>query len=164
LLCEPVRHHHEGRKYFPTEFGPQPDETSTSAQIVGPIVRLDRDIGLVYFPSFCAAIAFVLRALPWVVLSGTTVGCQIYIGSELELFAHARSCKRYWGPIVRPHLGDSVLDVGAGIGETAKTLTTPHHKRWLCLEPDWRMAEQIAHRISSHDLPPKLRGPRWYNW
>jgi short-subunit dehydrogenase len=32
------------------------------------VVRnLDRDIGLVYFPRFWAAIAFVLRALPWVV-------------------------------------------------------------------------------------------------
>ena len=79
---------------------------------------------------------------------------EIYIGSELELFAHARNWKRYWGSIVRPHLGDCILDVGAGIGETAKTLATGHHKRWLCLEPDRRMAEQIAHRISSEDLPP----------
>ena len=76
-----------------------------------------------------------------------------YVGSELELFARARNWKRYWGSIVRPYLGDRVLDVGAGIGETAKTLASPHHKRWLCLEPDLRMAEQIAHRISSRDLP-----------
>jgi SAM-dependent methyltransferase len=76
-----------------------------------------------------------------------------YVGLELELFAHARNWKRYWGSIVRPHLGDRVLDVGAGIGETAKTLATDHHKRWVCLEPDRRMAEQIAHRISSRELP-----------
>jgi SAM-dependent methyltransferase len=77
----------------------------------------------------------------------------VYIGSELELFAHARNWKRYWGSIVRPHLGDRVLDVGAGIGETAKTLATDHHKRWVCLEPDQRMAEQITQRISARDLP-----------
>jgi SAM-dependent methyltransferase len=82
------------------------------------------------------------------------MGSEVYMGSELELFAGARNWKRYWGSIVRPHLGDCILDVGAGIGETAKTLATPHHKRWLCLEPDRRMAEQIAQRISSHDLPP----------
>jgi SAM-dependent methyltransferase len=77
----------------------------------------------------------------------------LYEGNELELFAHARNWKRYWGSIVQPHLGDRVLDVGAGIGETAKTLATDHQKRWVCLEPDRRMAEQIAHRISSRDLP-----------
>jgi SAM-dependent methyltransferase len=82
------------------------------------------------------------------------MGSEIYIGSELELFAQAGNWKRYWGSIIRPHLGDCILDVGAGIGETAKMLASPHHKRWLCLEPDRRMAEQIAHRISSGDLPP----------
>ena len=76
-----------------------------------------------------------------------------YVGSELELFADARNWKHYWGSIVRPHLGDRVLDVGAGIGETAKTLATDHHKRWVCLEPDRRMVEQIAHRINSRELP-----------
>jgi SAM-dependent methyltransferase len=82
------------------------------------------------------------------------MGSEIYMGSELELFAQAHNWKRYWGSIVRPHLGNCVLDVGAGLGETAKTLATPHHKRWLCLEPDRRMAEQIARRIRCHDLPP----------
>jgi SAM-dependent methyltransferase len=77
----------------------------------------------------------------------------VYTGLELGLFAQARNWKRYWGSIVRPYLGDRVLDVGAGIGETAKRLATDHHKRWICLEPDRRMAEQIAHRIRSHDLP-----------
>jgi SAM-dependent methyltransferase len=75
------------------------------------------------------------------------------MGAELKLFAHARNWKRYWGSIVRPYLGDRVLDVGAGIGETAKMLASAHHKRWVCLEPDGRMAAHIAHRISSRDLP-----------
>jgi SAM-dependent methyltransferase len=78
---------------------------------------------------------------------------EIYVGSELELFARARNWKSYWGSIVRPHLGDRVLDVGAGIGETAKTLATDRHKKWVCLEPDRRMTEQIADRISCRDLP-----------
>jgi SAM-dependent methyltransferase len=75
------------------------------------------------------------------------------MGSELELFAHARNWKRYWGSIVRPYLADRVLDVGAGIGETAKTLATHHHRRWVCLEPDGAMSEHIARRIRSRDLP-----------
>jgi hypothetical protein len=54
------------------------------------------------------------------------------------------------GALVRPRLGDQVL--GAGIGETAKTLATDH-KRWVCLEPDRRMASHIAERISARDLP-----------
>jgi Methyltransferase domain len=73
---------------------------------------------------------------------------EVYVGSELELFAHARNWKRYWGSLVRPHLGDQVL----GIGETAKTLATDH-KRWVCLEPDRRMAAHIAERISARDVP-----------
>jgi ubiquinone/menaquinone biosynthesis C-methylase UbiE len=81
------------------------------------------------------------------------MGSKTYIGSELELFAKARNWKRYWGSIVQPHLGDHILDVGAGIGETAKILATDNHSKWVCLEPDPRMAEQIANRISSRDLP-----------
>jgi hypothetical protein len=76
-----------------------------------------------------------------------------YIGSELELFALARNWKGYWGSIVRPYLGDRVLDVGAGIGETAKLLASDRHERWVCVEPDRRMAERIGRRISARELP-----------
>jgi SAM-dependent methyltransferase len=76
-----------------------------------------------------------------------------YVGSELELFARAYNWKRYWGSIVRPYLGDRVLDVGAGIGATASMLATDRQKKWICVEPDRQMAERIALRIKSRELP-----------
>ena len=39
-----------------------------------------------------------------------------YIGSELDLFAHALNWKAYWSSVLRPYVGSTILDVGAGIG------------------------------------------------
>ena len=47
---------------------------------------------------------------------------QDYIGSELELFSHAKHWKQYWASKVRPLIKGSVLEVGAGIGSNTKLL------------------------------------------
>ena len=39
-----------------------------------------------------------------------------YIGSELDLFAQALNWKAYWSSVLRPYVGSTILDVGAGIG------------------------------------------------
>jgi 2-polyprenyl-3-methyl-5-hydroxy-6-metoxy-1,4-benzoquinol methylase len=86
-------------------------------------------------------------------LSGGAMCAELYIGTELELFAQARNWKHYWGSIISPYLGERVLDVGAGLGETAKLLATSRQSKWVCVEPDRQMAEQMTHRISAADLP-----------
>jgi len=74
-----------------------------------------------------------------------------YAGSELKLFAKAHTWKRYWGDIVRPYLGDEVLEVGAGIGESARLLAGGC-RSWLCVEPDSAMTAFIAWRIKVGEL------------
>lgn len=76
----------------------------------------------------------------------------VYQGSELELFARAVNWKRYWSAQVRKHLGQDVLEVGAGNG-----VNTPYLNRgareWVCLEPDKSMAQNLAQRQRANQLP-----------
>jgi SAM-dependent methyltransferase len=71
-----------------------------------------------------------------------------YQGGELELFARAVNWKRYWSAQVRPHLGRRVLEVGAGNGANTPYLNTTGAE-WLCLEPDGKMAQSLAARVTS---------------
>jgi SAM-dependent methyltransferase len=84
-----------------------------------------------------------------------------YEGQELELFAAARRWKSYWSQKIRPHLGRSVLEVGAGLGANTAFLHGPAQEDWLCLEPDALLAAQIPPRPPIRviagtlaDLPP----------
>jgi hypothetical protein len=76
-----------------------------------------------------------------------------YEGKELELFAQARNWKTYWSDKIRPHLGKSVLEVGAGLGVNTPFLLGPEQERWLCLEPDAALTAQIPATLA--DLPER---------
>ena len=76
-----------------------------------------------------------------------------YEGSELSLFAEASHWKRYFARSLRPFMGASVLEVGAGIGGTTRALCGRGHRRWLCLEPDEALADQLHERIRIGKLP-----------
>lgn len=67
-----------------------------------------------------------------------------YLGSELDLFAKAHNWKAYIRREIGQYVKGHVLEVGAGIGETTKTLINGHEKSWTCLEPDRRLAGRIA--------------------
>src|SRR5260370_3441433 len=67
-----------------------------------------------------------------------------YMGSELEIFAHARHWKSYVKSKLRPYLIGDVLEVGAGIGGTTQALKNGTHQRWVCLEPDSEFARKIG--------------------
>jgi SAM-dependent methyltransferase len=67
-----------------------------------------------------------------------------YMGSELEIFAHARHWKSYVQSKLRPYLVGDVLEVGAGIGGTTRALNDGMHRRWVCLEPDAAFAKKIG--------------------
>jgi len=76
-----------------------------------------------------------------------------YSGSELSVFAGATCWKSYVRRLISPWLGDEVLEVGAGIGGSTAALCPPGIRRWVCLEPDGRMAADLAARIAAGDLP-----------
>jgi SAM-dependent methyltransferase len=66
-----------------------------------------------------------------------------YPGGELELFAQARNWKDYWSSLVRPYLHGDVLEAGAGIGTNTRILRSNRQQRWVCLEPDRQLLEQL---------------------
>ena len=67
-----------------------------------------------------------------------------YMGSELEIFAHAKHWKSYVESKLGPYLDGDVLEVGAGIGGTTRALNDGRHGRWVCLEPDAEFAKKIG--------------------
>lgn len=69
---------------------------------------------------------------------------QKYIGNELEIFSHAKNWKNYWSGKVRPYIGKTVLEVGAGIGtNTVNFINDESIKKWVCVEPDLELSRQI---------------------
>ena len=76
-----------------------------------------------------------------------------YVGDELELFRHAHNWKKYYGELIKPFFGADVLEVGAGIGATTEFLCSGDVRRWVCLEPDEKMASVIAEKIARGELP-----------
>ena len=67
-----------------------------------------------------------------------------YSGDELPLMAQARRWKAYLATQLRPYLGPTVLEVGAGIGGNIPTLFQPPVTHWTALEPDPVQAQRIA--------------------
>jgi 2-polyprenyl-3-methyl-5-hydroxy-6-metoxy-1,4-benzoquinol methylase len=76
-----------------------------------------------------------------------------YIGTELEVFENATNWKKYYGQHLAPYLGEEVLEVGAGIGGTTKSLCGARQTRWVCLEPDKEMTREIEKAIAAGELP-----------
>ena len=82
---------------------------------------------------------------------------EIYIGDELAIFAKAENWKSYFSRFISPHLGENVLEVGAGLGATTEILCNENHKSWLCLEPDGDLLAQIDGKINRQELPPSCQ-------
>ena len=76
-----------------------------------------------------------------------------YIGNELELFDKAKNWKAYYGNIIKPYLKGDVMEVGAGIGATTRTLCDGSQNKWICLEPDTQLATQIDTLVKNKELP-----------
>lgn len=69
---------------------------------------------------------------------------RAYIGSELELFAHAQQWKAYYKNLIAPFFGRRVLEVGAGLGATTIALCDGTQDEWICLEPDPDLLAQLC--------------------
>jgi len=67
-----------------------------------------------------------------------------YEGAELELFSNATNWKDYWSNELQPYCGINILDVGAGIGATARAFRDHECDRWFALEPDEKLATQAG--------------------
>lgn len=76
-----------------------------------------------------------------------------YIGDELTVFSKATNWKKYWGSKIRPYLGNTVLEVGAGIGGTTSVLIEPSFRRWLAIEPDGDMVRDLQARQQAGEFP-----------
>jgi ubiquinone/menaquinone biosynthesis C-methylase UbiE len=80
-------------------------------------------------------------------------GSNEYIGKELEIFAHAKNWKSYYGSLIKPHFGKRVLEVGAGLGATTLTLYDKKVTEWICLEPDNNFYQMLEKQIQNKELP-----------
>lgn len=76
-----------------------------------------------------------------------------YVGNELELFQNATVWKNYFGSFLKPYLHGKVLEVGAGIGGTTHYLCDGTQQKWVCLEPDPKLYEELHKKIQSGQLP-----------
>lgn len=76
-----------------------------------------------------------------------------YIGNELEIFQHAQRWKSYYAAHVGRHISGGVLEVGGGLGATARVLCNRNHRIWVSLEPDLRLAAEMKRRLSTEPLP-----------
>ena len=70
-----------------------------------------------------------------------------YVGEELDLFAAATNWKAYWRSHVQPFVNGDVLEVGAGLGTNTLLLCSGRESRWLCLEPDQRLATRLQRAV-----------------
>jgi SAM-dependent methyltransferase len=78
-----------------------------------------------------------------------------YVGTELDLFARAVNWKSYFATRLAPYVRGSVLEVGAGIGETTRQLCNGRQTSWLCLEPDPHLADRLGVLLRESALAPQ---------
>jgi hypothetical protein len=76
-----------------------------------------------------------------------------YCGQELDIFSNAVHWKKYFNSILLPDIGNTVAEVGAGIGATTAILCDGQKKSWLCIEPDTILRKIIDEKIKKGLLP-----------
>lgn len=87
-----------------------------------------------------------------------------YIGSELEIFEHARNWKNYYGSFIKPALGKQVGEIGAGLGGTTTALCDGTQESWLCVEPDADLVKEIDRKIANGTIPPICKSFTGYSF
>jgi len=76
-----------------------------------------------------------------------------YVGDELSLFQHAVNWKKYYAGVLAKYIKGDVLEVGGGIGATARTLCNPSVKRWVSVEPDPELVKLMRDSFEKEPLP-----------
>ncbi len=72
-----------------------------------------------------------------------------YPGDELGIFAHAKNWKQYFRSHLSPYIRGDVIEVGAGLGTSTAALHAGDETRWLCLEPDGELLDQLRSNVSA---------------
>lgn len=80
-----------------------------------------------------------------------------YQGQELTLFEEARNWKQYLAENISEYIQGTVLEAGAGLGETTAYLLNKNVSDWLCLEPDEKLVNHINQKIIDKQLPNVCR-------
>lgn len=73
----------------------------------------------------------------------------IYPGKELNLFSRAGNWKLYWSSRIAPYIGETILEVGAGIGSNTHILCKKNVERWICLEPDAKLEKKLSNALAN---------------
>lgn len=78
----------------------------------------------------------------------------IYQGGELEVFKFAKNWKNYYKKLLEGHLSEnSIIEVGAGIGEMTKCLRPlSESSAWVCVEPDISNSSAIKKLIFNEEI------------
>ncbi len=76
-----------------------------------------------------------------------------YQGDELVLFQHAKNWKKYFSKKIIPFIQGNVLEAGAGLGATTLLLNNGTAPKWLLLEPDEKLCEELRKKITTRGLP-----------
>lgn len=79
----------------------------------------------------------------------------VYVGTELDLFSQAENWKSYFAKYLRKRIAGRVVEVGAGIGGTTRTLWHEAVERWVCLEPDADLHAELLEQLERGALPPR---------
>jgi SAM-dependent methyltransferase len=77
-----------------------------------------------------------------------------YVGDELSLFADAHRWKAYWSQRLSPWVRGRVLDVGAGLGATARLFADRSASGYVALEPDRELAASMREAARAGGFPP----------
>ena len=72
-----------------------------------------------------------------------------YPGQELAFFEKAVNWKTYFSSFIKPFIGNTVLEVGSGIGATTRLLYDGSAKTWTLLEPDEEMNKILQRKKES---------------
>jgi SAM-dependent methyltransferase len=70
-----------------------------------------------------------------------------YVGSELDIFSAALNWKNYWSRRIKHYIHGDTLEVGAGIGANTGFLRAFTGGRWVCLEPDPKLAIRLNEKL-----------------
>ena len=78
-------------------------------------------------------------------------GPDDYRGDELVATAHARAYNRWIMNFLRPHLGDVIVEVGAGTGSYTQQLLTASPQRIIAIEPSAYLFPQLQRSLKNYD-------------
>src|SRR5215510_11495643 len=79
-----------------------------------------------------------------------------YVGKDLEAMSFAESYHRWILDLMRPYVGQNIVEVGAGTGSFSELLLTTDPSSLTVIEPS-EMYDDLCENISSRDDGPQVK-------